>query len=96
VAAGAILSRAATAQAQRPPDLGAGAPTGQMGVQLYGWSQYISSGAGEITCPTPPVPPTPNCVNPRAPSTSATRLERTFAYVASKNVNGSARRKWRG
>jgi hypothetical protein len=57
-----------------------------MGVQLYDWSQYISSGAGGITCPTPPAPPTPNCVNPPAPSTSATRLERTFAYLASKNV----------
>jgi sugar phosphate isomerase/epimerase len=86
VAAGAILSCAATAQAQRPADLGAGAPTGQMGVQLYDWSQYISNGAGEITCPAPPAPATPNCVNPPAPSSSATRLERTFAYLKSKNV----------
>jgi sugar phosphate isomerase/epimerase len=85
-AAGAILSCAATAQAQRPADLGAGAPTGQMGVQLYDWSQYISSGAGEITCPAAPDPATPNCVAPPAPSTSAARLERVFAYLKSKNV----------
>jgi sugar phosphate isomerase/epimerase len=85
-ATGAILSCAATAQAQRPADLGAGAPTGQMGVQLYDWSQYISSGAGEITCPAAPQPATPNCVAPPAPSTSAARLERVFAYLNSKNV----------
>src|SRR3954452_7977726 len=85
MAAGAILSCAATAQAQRPADLGAGAPTGQMGVQLYDWSNYISSGAGEITCPTDSAP-TPDCVAPPAPSTSATRLERTFAYLAAKSV----------
>jgi sugar phosphate isomerase/epimerase len=86
VAAGAILSCAATAQAQRPASLGAGAPSGQMGAQLYDWSQYISSGAGEITCPADPAPPTPDCVAPPAPSTSAARLERTFAYLKSKNV----------
>jgi len=86
VAAGAILSCAATAQAQRPADLGAGAPTGQMGVQLYDWSQYISSGAGEITCPAAPAPPTTDCVAPPAPSTPGARLERTFAYLKAKNV----------
>ncbi|HWK26448.1 MAG TPA: hypothetical protein VNS09_07800 [Solirubrobacter sp.] len=83
-ATGAILACAGTAQAQHP-DLGAGAPSGQMGVQLYDWSQYISSGAGEITCPTTG-DPTPNCVAPPAPSTSGARLERVFAYLASKNV----------
>ncbi|MDA0159468.1 sugar phosphate isomerase/epimerase [Solirubrobacter ginsenosidimutans] len=86
VAAGAILSCAATAQAQRPADLGAGAPSGQMGVQLYDWSNYISSGAGEITCPAAPAPPTTDCVAPPAPSTTDSRLTRTFAYLASKNV----------
>jgi sugar phosphate isomerase/epimerase len=86
VAAGAILSCTGTAQAQRPADLGAGAPTGQMGVQLYDWSNYISSGAGEITCPAAPDPATPDCVAPPAPSTSAARLERTFKYLQSKNV----------
>jgi sugar phosphate isomerase/epimerase len=84
-AAGAILTCAGTAQAQRPADLGAGSPTGQMGVQLYDWSQYISDGRGEITCPVD-APPTTDCVAPPAPSTSAARLERTFAYLKSKNV----------
>ena len=56
-AAGAILSCAAAAQAQRPADLGAGAPTGQMGVQLYDWNNYLSrNGEGEIVCPAPPEP----------------------------------------
>src|SRR3954465_3002841 len=86
VAAGAILSCAGTAQARRPADLGAGAPTGQMGVQLYDWSQYLSNGAGEITCPADPPPATANCVAPPAPSTSAARLDRVFKYLASKNV----------
>jgi hypothetical protein len=87
VAAGAILSCAATARAQRPADLGAGAPAGQMGVQLYDWSNYLSrNGEGEIVCPAPPAPATPDCVAPPAPSTDATRLERVFKYLQSKNV----------
>src|SRR4051794_24095246 len=57
-----------------------------MGVQLYDWSNYISNGAGEITCPATPTPATPNCVAPPAPSTSASRLERVFAYLQSKNI----------
>ena len=86
VAAGAILACAGTAQAQTPhPDLGAGAPSGQMGVQLYDWSQYLSNGAGEIVCPAEGAP-TPNCVAPPAPGNSGARLERVFAYLASKNV----------
>ena len=86
LAAGAILSCAATAQAQRPATLGTGAPTGQMGVQLYDWSQYLQDGRGEITCPAAPEPATPNCVNPPAPSTSAARLERVFAYLQAKGI----------
>jgi sugar phosphate isomerase/epimerase len=86
VAAGAILSCAATAQAQRPTDLGAGAPSGQMGVQLYDWSQYLQDGRGEITCPAAPAPQTPNCVMPPAPTTSASRLERVFKYLQSRNI----------
>jgi sugar phosphate isomerase/epimerase len=71
-AAGALLSCASAAQAQRPPSLGAGAPSGQMGVQLYDWSQYISSGAGEL--------------NPPAPTTTDGRVERVFQYLQSRNV----------
>jgi hypothetical protein len=57
-----------------------------MGVQLYDWSNYISNGAGEITCPAAPAPATTDCVAPPAPSTAASRLERTFAYLSAKNV----------
>ena len=87
VAAGAILSCAGTAQAQRPADLGAGAPSGQMGVQLYDWSKYISATArARSPARRRRRRPTPNCVAPPAPSTSATRLERVFEYLQSKNV----------
>jgi sugar phosphate isomerase/epimerase len=71
-AAGAILSCAGTAQAQRPASLGSGAPIGQMGVQLYDWSQYISNSAGEV--------------NPPAPTTSGARLERVMQYLQSKKI----------
>jgi sugar phosphate isomerase/epimerase len=82
----AILSCAAVAQAQTPhPDLGNGVPSGQMGVQLYNWSQYLSNGAGEIVCPAEGEP-TPNCVAPPAPGNSAARLQRVFEFLASKNV----------
>ena len=52
-AVAAILACAPAAHAQRPASLGDGAPTGQMGVQLYDWSQYISNGAGEVNPPAP-------------------------------------------
>ena len=84
--AGVVLSCAATAQAQRPPHMGAGSPWGQTGIQLYDFNNYLSNGAGEITCPTPPAAPTPNCVQPPAPTTSATRLTRVFAWLQSKGI----------
>ena len=37
---GALLASASAAQAQRPPSLGAGAPSGQSGIQLYNFSSY--------------------------------------------------------
>jgi sugar phosphate isomerase/epimerase len=73
VATGALLSFASAAHAQRPASLGAGSPTGQMGVQLYDWSQYISSGAGEL--------------NPPAPTTQDGRVERVFQYLQSRNIH---------
>jgi sugar phosphate isomerase/epimerase len=85
-ATGALLSCAATAQAQRPPHLGAGSPWGQTGIQLYDFNNYLSNGAGEITCPAPPAPATPNCVGPPAPTTQSGRLERVFAWLQSKNI----------
>ncbi len=84
--AGVMLSCAATAQAQRPPHMGAGSPWGQTGIQLYDFNNYLSSGAGEITCPAPPAPPTANCVGPPAPTTNQTRLVRVFSWLQSKGV----------
>ncbi len=86
IAAGVVLSVASTAQAQRPPTLGAGAPSGQSGIQLYNFNGYLTNGAGEITCPAPPAAPTPYCVGPPAPSTSAARLERVFAFAQSVGI----------
>ena len=83
---GAILSFAATAEAQRPPNLGDGVPVGQSGIQLYNFSQYLSNGAGEITCPAPPAPPTPHCVGPPAPTNSAGRLERVFRFLEANDI----------
>jgi len=71
-AAGAILSCAATAQAQRPANLGNGAPVGQSGIQLFNFSGYLNNGAGEI--------------NPPAPTTTAGRLERVFQFLQSKGI----------
>jgi sugar phosphate isomerase/epimerase len=86
-ATGAILTFAATAQAQRPPSLGAGVPWGQTGIQLYDFNNYLSNGAGEITCPAPPAPPTANCVAPPVPTTNATRLTRVLDWLESKDVH---------
>jgi sugar phosphate isomerase/epimerase len=85
LATGALLAFAAVAQAQRPPTLGDGAPSGQSGIQLFNFSQYISSGAGEIICPDPPAEPTPYCVT-ATPTTSAGRLERVFAFLQSQGI----------
>ena len=85
VATGALLAFATAAQAQRPPSLGAGAPSGQSGIQLFNFSSYLNNGAGEILCPAPPADPTPYCV-PTAPTTSAGRLERVFAFLQSQGI----------
>ncbi len=91
VATGAILSLAATAQAQRPPSLGDGAPSGQSGIQLYNFNNYLGGsatqpGAGEIVCPAPPAAATPNCVGPPAPLGTPAKLERVFAFLQSKGI----------
>ena len=71
-ATGAILSFAATAQAQRPANLGHRRPVGperHPAVQLQ--QLPAATAAGEIVCPAPPAAPTPYCVTPPAPTTSA-------------------------
>jgi hypothetical protein len=65
--------------------VGDGTPWGQSGIQLYDFSSYLNNGAGEIVCPAAPAPPTPNCVA-TAPTTSAGRLERVFAFLQSKDI----------
>ena len=47
-----------------------------------------TSPAARVRSPAPPrpAPPTTNCVAPPAPSTTAARLERMFAYLQTKNV----------
>ena len=85
-ASGALLALAAPAQAQRPASLGDGAPVGQSGIQLYNFSGYLSSGAGEITCPAPPAAPTPHCIAPPAPTTNAGRLERVFQFLQARGI----------
>jgi sugar phosphate isomerase/epimerase len=84
--AGAVLTCAAAAQAQRPPHMGAGSPWGQTGIQLYDFNNYLSNGAGEITCPAPPAPPTDNCVGPPAPTDNAGRLKRVLDWLQTKGV----------
>src|ERR1700753_2265684 len=85
-AAGIVLAGAGSAEAARPASLGAGVPVGQSGVQLYDWSNYLSNGAGEITCPARPATRTTDCVGPPAPTTTQGRLTRVFAYLQSKGV----------
>src|SRR3954451_5357730 len=82
----ALLAAAPAAHAQRAPSVGPGTPWGQTGIQLYDFNNYLTNGAGEITCPAPPAAATPNCVGPPAPTTNQTRLERALAWVGSKDI----------
>ena len=59
--AGTLLATAGTAEAQRAPSMGEGAPVGQSGIQLYNFRDYLSGGSGEILCPASPQPATPYC-----------------------------------
>ncbi len=90
LAVGALLASASSAQAQRPPTMGLGAPSGQSGIQLYNFSSYLSGNNsatnGEILCPAPPAAPTPYCFGPPAPANAAARLERVFAFLQSRGI----------
>ncbi|WP_053227236.1 OmpL47-type beta-barrel domain-containing protein [Solirubrobacter soli] len=86
LSAGALLATAGAAQAQRPANLGEGAPVGQSGVQLYNFRDYLSGGTGEILCPASPTPPTPYCV-PTLPANNVNaRLERLFAFLQAQGI----------
>ena len=84
VASGALLAFAATAQAQRPPSLGDGAPSGQSGIQLYNFSNYLSNGAGRDHLSGAAGRSDAVLRRPPAPTTSAGRLERVFAFLQSR------------
>ncbi len=90
LAVGALLAAASSAEAQRPPTMGPGVPSGQSGIQLYNFSSYLSGNNsatnGEILCPAPPADPTPYCVGPPAPANAAARLERVFAFLQSRGI----------
>ena len=66
--------------------MGAGAPVGQSGIQLYNFRDYLSSGSGEILCPASPTPPTPYCT-PTLPANNVNaRMERLFAFLQAQGI----------
>jgi sugar phosphate isomerase/epimerase len=85
-AAGAVLLvSAATASAQKPEKVGDGVKTGQLGVQLFNYGGFISNGGG--LGPNPPaLNISPGCTTSTSPECRWERLERLFAYLASKGV----------
>ena len=85
VAAGALFASASAPTRSELPSVGPGTPWGQTGIQLYNFNNYLNNGAGEILCPAPPAAPTPYCVA-TAPTGSAGRLERVFAFLQSQDV----------
>ena len=86
VATGALLGvRAQRAQAQRPPSLGDGAPSGQSGIQLYNFSSYLEQRRGRDPVPGPARRRRRRTASarPRRRRTPA-RLERVFAFLQSR------------
>jgi sugar phosphate isomerase/epimerase len=97
-ATGAVLlatAGASSAQAPRPEKVGNGIPTGQMGVQLFNYGNWITH--GEAFGANGPLPGTPtecvNTVSPRPnpnPANNPTchwdRLERLFRFLRSEGV----------
>jgi len=85
-AAGAVmLVSAATASAQKPEKVGDGVKTGQLGVQLFNYGGFINNGGG--LGPNPPaLNISPGCTTSTSAECRWERLERLFAYLASKGV----------
>ena len=80
-----MLVSAATASAQKPEKVGDGAKTGQLGVQLFNYGGYISNGGG--LGPNPPAMGVSTaCLTSTTSECRWERLERLFAYLASKGV----------
>jgi sugar phosphate isomerase/epimerase len=85
-AAGAVLLvTAGPAAAQKPEKVGDGVKTGQLGVQLFNYGGFISNGGG--LGPNPPAMGTSTaCLTSTSSECRWERLERLFAYLASKGV----------
>jgi sugar phosphate isomerase/epimerase len=80
-----MLVSAATASAQKPEKVGDGVKTGQLGVQLFNYGGFISNGGG--LGPNPPaLNISPGCATSTSSECRWERLERLFAYLASKGV----------
>ena len=84
-ATGAVLLAAASAQAQKPANVGNGIKTGQMGVQLFNYGGFINNGGGAGANP-PAMGVSPACVTSTTSECRWERLERLFAYLQSKGV----------
>jgi len=84
-ATGAVLLAAASAQAQKPANVGNGIKTGQMGVQLFNYGGFINNGGGLGASP-PAMGVSPACATSTTSECRWERLERLFAYLQSKGV----------
>jgi hypothetical protein len=92
VAAGfAVFATASVAQAQTFPEkTGDGAPTGQIGVQMFNYGTYISSGgntgsANPIT-DVKPAADGSSCATGTSTECRMNRLEALFAFLQRKGV----------
>ena len=84
--AGLSIFGAGAAQAQRPEKLGNGIKTGQLGVQMFNYGGYISSGGN-----TGAANPITGRLRRRAPTSTTTecrleRLENLFKFLQSEGV----------
>jgi sugar phosphate isomerase/epimerase len=86
VATGAVmLATAGAASAQKPEKVGDGIKTGQMGVQLFNYGGFISNGGGLGANP-PAMGVSAACATSTSSDCRWERLERLFAYLASKGA----------
>jgi sugar phosphate isomerase/epimerase len=84
-ATGAVLLAAASAQAQKPANVGNGIKTGQMGVQLFNYGGFINNGGGLGLNP-PAMGVSVACETSTSSECRWERLERLFDYLQSKGV----------
>jgi sugar phosphate isomerase/epimerase len=82
----------AAAQAQTFPEkTGDGAPTGQMGAQLFNYGGFINNGGGLGTSPPPlaiaPAPDGSSCATATSADCRWSRLEALFSFLAGKGLS---------